>query len=394
MSPEKPRTTPSEGPSELNSLLNIGETQGYLTPENILSVLPDAGEDIDRLETLLDRLEDAGISIQEETISEEESDDLVAKEPDKETITLLLQSANNIGIYLQEISQTPLLTHEEEISLAKRMRAGKRARKELAFGVRSEIHRLQLQSKIEDATSAQHHLIKANTRLVIPIAKKHTNRGVSFLDLIQEGNLGLIRATFKYDYTRGFRFSTYATWWIRQSITLALADQSRTIRVPVHASETLSRVRKLSYLLSQQLGREPTLEELAQVSDINQIKLKMLLKADIPPVSLNTPYSEAEEDGSELAEVIGDHDSLTPEDQTAYNLLRQDIQELLHNLPVREAQVLCLRYGLQGNIIHTLEETGKKLGFTRERARQLEAQALQRVRSSKYHQKLEGHLHS
>ena len=252
------------------------------------------------------------------------------------------------------------------------------ARVELAGGKVSSPRRIELRKLIEDGWSAREHLITANSRLVISIAKKHMGRGVPFLDLIQEGNIGLIRATKKFDYQRGFKFSTYATWWIRQAVTRANSDQGRTIRVPVHMGDLINKLFRLQYKLTQSLGREPTVEELAEALEVSPQKVEHIIHVSRWPLSLETP-TNAEED-SVLGDFIEDDEFAPPDETATYNLLREHLREVLNGLPLRERRILQLRYGLFDGQAYTLEQVGRKMGVTRERVRQIEAQALNRLR--------------
>ncbi|MEK7326294.1 MAG: RNA polymerase sigma factor RpoD, partial [Chloroflexota bacterium] len=243
---------------------------------------------------------------------------------------------------------------------------------------------------IEDGKTAREHLIKANTRLVVSIAKKYMNRGVPFLDLIQEGNLGLMKAVEKFDYRRGFRFSTYATWWIRQTITRAIADQGRTIRVPVHMSDRIRRLYKVARELEQSLGRKPTPEEIAHELDVEPRKVQWMLKVSWQPLSLEQPVGEDEDD--ELGSFVEDDNALSPVQSAQQNLLRETVEEVLGTLPPREARILRLRFGLQNGRAYTLEEVGQKFGLTRERIRQIEGRALRRLRHPRRSRQLRDYL--
>jgi RNA polymerase primary sigma factor len=283
-----------------------------------------------------------------------------------------------IGLYLKEVGRVPLLTAEEEVDLSQRIELGRMAREELARGGASPHRRLELRRLIEDGWLAREHLITANSRLVISVAKKYMGRGVPFLDLIQEGNIGLIRAAKKFDYRRGHKFSTYATWWIRQAVTRAIADQGRTIRVPVHMGDQINKLLRVQHQITQRLGREPSLDELAEALDVHPKKVENMIQVARRPLSLETPTDD--EDDSVLADFIEDHDAAAPDDSATFNLLRQHLGEVLYNLPPREVRILQLRYGLLDGQSYTLEEVGRKMGVTRERVRQIEAQALSRLR--------------
>jgi RNA polymerase primary sigma factor len=283
-------------------------------------------------------------------------------------------------MYLKDMSRVPLLTEKEELELAIRIDQGQLAREEKIklSGHQNAARRSKLDAIIEDGLHARDHLIKANTRLVVSIARRYIGRGVALLDLIQEGNLGLMKAVEKFEYQRGFRFSTYATWWIRQSIVRAIADQGRTIRVPVHMVDRLRQVYKASQDMEQQLGRPPTAEELGIQMDLDSEKIRWMLQVSQPPLSLETPVGEEEE--GELGMYVEDVAAPSPAQTTYENMLRERVDEVLATLTPREARVLRLRFGLGQDRTYTLEEVGQKFGLTRERIRQIEGKALRRLR--------------
>jgi RNA polymerase primary sigma factor len=289
------------------------------------------------------------------------------------------------------------LTAKEEVLLAKRMEAAvfASARLEDAAAMRADeltwSEEQNLRAIVFDGEKAQEHLIRANARLVISVAKKYIGRGVPFLDLIQEGNIGLIRATNKFEYQRGHKFSTYATWWIRQAVSRAVADQGRTIRVPVHMGDQLNRMRRVQLQLLQELGREPKIDELAQGMETTPDKVENLLEISRRPVSLETPIDD--EGDSTFGDFVEDINSPAPSDEVATHLLHVQLQQALDKLPPREAQILRLRYGLADGRVYTLEEVGQTIGVTRERVRQLEAQALNRLRQSSAHVILKDYLY-
>lgn len=297
-----------------------------------------------------------------------------------------------VGLYLKEMSSVPLLTNEEEIELAKRIDCGRESIRKLRSlngnATRRQIR--SLEAKIQDGTEARENLIKANTRLVVSIAKKYIGCGIPFLDLIQEGNLGLMKAVEKYDYLRGFRFSTYATWWIRQTITRAIAEQSRTIRVPVHMVDRIRQMHKAAYDLEQRLGRPPTLEELANEVGVEVERIEWMMKVARTPLSLETPVGEGE--NTELGAFIEDERSPTPNQLVYQNMLREKINEVLETLSPREARILKLRFGLENGRCYTLEEIGQKFGLTRERIRQIEGKALRRLRHPRRSRRLQEYL--
>jgi len=313
-------------------------------------------------------------------------------ETDDDEFTLdpsVLASNDTVGLYLREMARVPLLNNEEEIGLAVRIEAGNDAEAQLR---RSPTHErmAEWQFLVQDGDAARDHLIKANTRLVVSIAKKYMNRGVPFLDLIQEGNLGLMKAVEKFDYKRGFRFSTYATWCIRQTITRAIADQGRTIRVPVHMSDRIRRLYRTARDLEQQLGRKPTVEEIALALDADPRKVQWMLKVSWQPLSLEQPIGEDED--SELGSFIENDQAPTPAQAAYHNLLEQKIEEILGTLSEREATILRLRFGLADGRSYTLEEVGQAFGLTRERIRQIEDRALRRLRHPRRSRHLRDYL--
>ncbi|PIU99308.1 RNA polymerase sigma factor RpoD [Candidatus Wolfebacteria bacterium CG03_land_8_20_14_0_80_36_15] len=339
----------------IKELIYKGKPRGFVTDNEIFHFFPNIETDIEFLEVLYDRLEEANIKVIETSqlihVPEE------AEKISKEEITELPDA---VQVYLKEIGKTPLLTASEEKELAKRAEKGDE--------------------------EARQHLIKANLRLVVSIAKRYARRSpqLSILDLIQEGNIGLARAVSKFDYRKGFKFSTYATWWIRQAVTRALADQSRTIRIPVHMVEIISQYTQTKRRLSQELGREPSPEEIAIEMGVDIDKIHNIQKISQQVLSLESPVGEEDED-STLQEFIKDEKSLTPVQLTDRTLLREKIKEVLVDLPEREQEILKMRFGLTDAITHTLEEVGKKFNVTRERIRQIEAKALEKIRA---HQKV------
>ncbi len=397
-------------------LLDRAEEQGFLTTEDILEVLPDMDEDgLDPTDDILIALVAAGVKIYEDKddvpsvsrraligeIEEEDEDESnafdyrqLADLPEEESSFDLsgIASDDTVGLYLKEMAQVPLLTTGEEIDLARRLEQGLIAAEQLAAanGNLSQGELQGLASLVEDGRLAREHLIKANTRLVVSIAKKYIGRGVPFLDLIQEGNLGLMKAVEKFDYQRGYRFSTYATWWIRQTITRAIADQGRTIRVPVHMSDRIRRLYKAARQLEQTNGRKPTPEEIADVLELEPRKVQWMLRVSWQPLSLEHPVGEEED--SELGSFIEDDTTPTPTQSVQDNLLREKVEELLATLTPREARILRLRFGLQNGRSYTLEEVGQKFGLTRERIRQIEGKALRRLRHPRRSRQLRDYL--
>ncbi len=301
-----------------------------------------------------------------------------------------VEADDTIGLYLKEIGRVDLLTAEEEVSLAKRMEKGVTAAQVLKQNGVDLKRRAELEIMVEDGWAAREHLISANSRLVISVAKKYIGRGVPFLDLIQEGNIGLIRAAKKFDYHRGHKFSTYATWWIRQAVTRAIADQGRTIRVPVHMGDQINKLIRTSHRLTQELGREPTVQELADALEVPLRKAEQMIKVARRPLSLEMPTDD--EADSVLGDFIEDVESPEPVEMVTSGMLRDQLNDILSSLPPREVRILQMRYGLVDGETYTLEEVGKKLGVTRERVRQIEAQALSRLRHPTHSRRLRDYL--
>lgn len=380
-------------------LIDLGRQKTYVTIDDILHFFPEAEQDVEQLEEAFAALLSAGIPFMEDTSTGEPSEDELAAvevapiepEPDLNLDYLAnIDTDDTIGLYLKEVSRVPLLTAEEEVELAQRIERGRIAREELARGNVSPRRRAELRKLIEDGWAAREHLITANSRLVISVAKKYMGRGVPFLDLIQEGNIGLIRATKKFDYRRGHKFSTYATWWIRQAVTRAIADQGRTIRVPVHMGDQINKLLRVQHQLTQRLGREPTVEEVAEALEVPPKKVENMIQVARRPLSLETPTDDEED--SVLGDFIEDDEAPPPDDTATYNLLREHLGEVLNGLPPREVRILQLRYGLLDGQAYTLEEVGRKMGVTRERVRQIEAQALSRLRQPSVRRKLRDYL--
>lgn len=383
-------------------LIDFGRQKSYVTIDDILHFFPDAEQDVEQLEEAFAALMSAGIPyLEDESLLPEPSEDDLSldeegEEGEEARSELVLDDLQNIdtddtiGLYLKEVSRVPLLTAEEEVELAQRIERGRLAREELAKGNVGNRRRFELRKLIEDGWSAREHLITANSRLVISVAKKYMGRGVPFLDLIQEGNIGLIRATKKFDYRRGHKFSTYATWWIRQAVTRAIADQGRTIRVPVHMGDQINKLLRIQHQLTQRLGREPSVDELALSLDVPPKKVENMIQVARRPLSLETPTDDEED--SVLGDFIEDDEAPPPDDTATYNLLREHLEEVLNSLPPREVRILQLRYGLLDGQAYTLEEVGRKMGVTRERVRQIEAQALSRLRHPTIRRKLRDYL--
>ncbi len=384
-------------------LVDLGRQKGFVTIDDILTFFPDAEQDVDQLEEAFAALISAGIPYVDEAAEgggptdEDLVEDDEAEEDDSgsdldvdDNYLANIDTDDTIGLYLKEVGRVPLLTAEEEVELAQRIEAGRLAREELAKGNVSPRRRQELQRLIEDGWAAREHLITANSRLVISVAKKYMGRGVPFLDLIQEGNIGLIRAAKKFDYRRGHKFSTYATWWIRQAVTRAIADQGRTIRVPVHMGDQINKLLRVQHQLTQRLGRDPSVEELAEALDVTPQKVENMIQVARRPLSLETPTDDEED--SVLGDFIQDEEVPAPDETATYNLLREHLDSVLNGLPPREVRILQLRYGLLDGQAYTLEEVGRKMGVTRERVRQIEAQALSRLRHPAIRRKLREYL--
>lgn len=406
-------------------LIEKAQSTGSISYDDILAVLPNAERNVALLDDLMDELLEAGIDVlpgkdndsrnmKEGSDDFEDDDELFASDADEDSDDdededdwLLLDrdlvndvgyqqaidTDDVVGLYLKEAGRVPLLTAEQEVELAMRMEAGVLAQQEIdKHGDSLPMDDMYtLREAVFDGMAAQEHLIRANARLVISVAKKYIGRGVPFLDLIQEGNIGLIRATNKFEYQRGHKFSTYATWWIRQAVSRAVADQGRTIRVPVHMGDQLNRMRRIQLQLTQELGREPSIDELAVGMETTPDKIEDLMEISRRPVSLETPIDE---DGdSTFGDFVEDANSPAPAEEVATHLLHEQLGEALNRLPPREAQILRLRYGLEDGRVYTLEEVGQTIGVTRERVRQLEAQALNRLRQSSAHVILRDYLY-
>ena len=343
-----------EKEEQLTELIKRGQDKGFVTDIEILDYFPNIETDTDFLERIYDELERNSVQVIEvESLLSIPSEEISEKEL-REATNIKGALPDNVQMYLREIGKTPLLTKQEERDLAKRI--------------------------LKNDEAARQQLIKANLRLVVSIAKRYVNRSpLSISDLIQEGNIGLFKAVEKFDYTKGFKFSTYATWWIRQAITRALADQSRTIRIPVHMVETISKFTQAKRKLAQQLGREPMVEEIALEMDLSADKVRNIQKISQEVVSLESPIGD-DDDKSTLADFIQDEKSLTPIQMTSQQLLKDQIKEIIQDLTEREKKILEMRFGLEDGVTHTLEEVGKVFNVTRERIRQIEAKALEKIR--------------
>ena len=372
-------------------LIEKGRDIGHVTLDDILKVLPDAEQNIEQLDDLFEALLSAGVTYLDEAPENgAQVEELTEEQPAEARSLAQIDIDDNVDLYFSEVGDLPLLTAEQEVDLAKRIERGRKVREQLARGVASQKNQAQLQHMVEDGWAAREHLVLANSRLVISVAKKYIGRGVPFLDLIQEGNIGLIRAMKKFDYRRGYKFSTYATWWIRQAITRAIADQGRTIRVPVHMGDRINRLHRETNRLTQLMGRKPSVEELAEAMEVPPKKVEEMIQAAWRPVSLSTPTDS--EDDSVLGDFVEDQESPAPPEIATQTLLREHLHDVLGTLPARESRILQLRYGLLDGTSYTLEEVGRKMGVTRERVRQIEAQAFRRLRQSSVSGKLADYL--
>ncbi|MDQ2654479.1 MAG: RNA polymerase sigma factor RpoD [Chloroflexota bacterium] len=379
----------------VTSLIDKGRDQGYLLSDEVVAAFPNAEEQLDILEDFYSSLVAEGIEVLDQVPAKQlpRARELPAERQAAERAAYEdAQSGigDSVRLYLQEIGETDLLTMQEEVWLAKRMERGKLAEETLQLGIYTAEDRTGLEADKLDGEMARAHLIRANLRLVVSVAKKYVGRGLSFLDLIQEGNIGLMKATDKFDYKRGYKFSTYATWWIRQAITRAISDQSRTIRLPVHVGETINRVKKTGHRLQQILEREPTQEEIARAMDVSDDKVRQVLDVSRHPVSLEAPVGQ---DGDAfLGDFIEDSSMPHPLEMAAQELLKSQIGDALSKLTERERKIIVLRFGLDDGRFRTLEEVGREFGITRERIRQIEAKALRKLRHPSYSRKLRGYL--
>ena len=392
-------TQPEKKENKLNELYEQGKAKGTMTYDEIITKLSTTDIDPDQFDTVLETLEAMGVEVIRDANSAEGPQTPEAA-PEIDDIDLSMPEGISIDdpvrMYLKEIGKVPLLSADEEINIAMRMEKGDEAKQMLESGVNADGKPLtdeekkQCQAAIDDGTQAKRLLAEANLRLVVSIAKRYVGRGMLFLDLIQEGNLGLIKAVEKFDYRKGYKFSTYATWWIRQAITRAIADQARTIRIPVHMVETINKLIRVSRQLLQEYGREPTPEEIAKVMNISENKVREIIKIAQEPVSLETPIGEEED--SHLGDFIPDDDAPAPAEAASFTLMKEQLLDVLDTLTPREEKVLRLRFGLDDGHQRTLEEVGKEFKVTRERIRQIEAKALRKLRHPSRSKKLRDYL--
>jgi RNA polymerase primary sigma factor len=386
----QPTALPREAQvDEVKDLIVRGKQAGFISADDVGAALVAAELPPESMDAVLRLISDEGIEIVDAT-DDDEADDASSRAVEDDG-AIRSASSDPVRMYLKEIGRVPLLTAEEEVDLAKRVEAGLFASEKLTTqtSIPAALRR-DLELIERDGQFAKKKLIEANLRLVVSIAKRYVGRGMLFLDLIQEGNLGLIRAVEKFDYTKGYKFSTYATWWIRQAITRAIADQARTIRIPVHMVETINKLVRVQRQLLQDLGREPTPDEIGKEMELPPERVREILKLSQEPVSLETPIGEEED--SNLGDFIEDSDAIVPIDAASFILLQEQLDSILHTLSDREKKVIQLRFGLTDGHPRTLEEVGKEFGVTRERIRQIESKTLSKLRHPSRSQKLRDYL--
>ena len=373
----------------LRLLIDYGQRKGQLTHTEVLDLLPDVEFDQPLVQQVIGAITDAGIAYTEQ-LADQREEEFPGEDATIDELAVLASEVSEINLtgvdvddvlrmYLREATGVPLLTASEEVTLARLIEQCHMAQEELATNQVSPERRERLEHIISEGRTARDKLIRANVRLVISVAKKYSGRGLPISDLIQEGNIGLMRAIRNFDYHRGFKFSTYATWWIRQAITRALSDTSRTIRLPAYLSDQIGRMRRMQNQLQQTLGRPPTIDELAEEMGLAASKIEQMLQSVRQPLSLESPVGE--EDDSELGEVIEDESAPDPEEAVSQVMMNEEMRRMLTTLPPREQEVLNLRFGMAGEEPMTLNEVGQRMGITRERARQLETQAIERLRN-------------
>jgi RNA polymerase primary sigma factor len=376
---------------EVRELVAKGKERGFLTNEEVIEALAPVDVSAEQMDNILQHLQDENIEVVE-MVDELDAEEFAreARSARDEELALKAPTNDPVRMYLKEIGKVPLLTAEQEVILAKAIEEGEAATAELGKTPARTARIRELQRVERGGQLAKKKLIEANLRLVVSIARRYVGRGMLLLDLIQEGNLGLIRAVEKFDYTKGFKFSTYATWWIRQAITRAIADQARTIRIPVHMVETINKLIRIQRQLLQDLGREPTPEEIGREMEFSPEKVREILKVSQEPVSLETPIGEEED--SHLGDFIEDSDAVVPVDAASFILLQEQLDSVLHTLSEREKKVIQLRFGLTDGHPRTLEEVGREFGVTRERIRQIESKTLSKLRHPSRSQKLRDYL--
>ena len=377
----------------LKELLEKGKHTGKVTTKELYDAMEESNFDVEKVDQLYVLLERENVEVMEE--ADDEGFTLTESNADQFESALSAEGVaidDPVKVYLKEIGRVPLLTPEEEVNLALTIKAGSEAKEKYDADpdALSEEEKAACLKAIKKGVAARKRLSEANLRLVVSIAKRYVGRGMQFLDLIQEGNLGLIKAVEKFDHTKGFKFSTYATWWIRQAITRAIADQARTIRIPVHMVETINKVKKVSSQLLHEQGKEPTAEEIAERLEMSVDKVREIMRVAQEPVSLETPIGEEED--SHLGDFIPDDEAPVPAEVASHTLLREQLSEVLDTLTEREEKVLRLRFGLVDGRPRTLEEVGKEFNVTRERIRQIEAKALRKLRHPSRSKKLKAFL--
>ncbi|HWH29107.1 MAG TPA: RNA polymerase sigma factor [Mycobacteriales bacterium] len=391
--PGVPVVSSLSGVAEIRALLAHGRDAGFLTSDEVTAAMVAADLPAEELGAVLQVCAEAGVEVLEAVDDSEgaEEREQALRREEEELAARTSSTSDPVRMYLKEIGRVPLLTAEQEVDLSQRIEAGLFAAEKLEHepDLPADL-RADLAFLAEDGARAKRQLVEANLRLVVSIAKRYVGRGMLFLDLIQEGNLGLIRAVEKFDYTKGYKFSTYATWWIRQAITRAIADQARTIRIPVHMVETINKLLRISRQLMQELGREPTPEEIGREMDLPPEKVLEIQKISQEPVSLDTPIGE--EDDSHLGDFIEDGDAVVPLDAASFLLLQEQLENVLHSLSERETKVIQMRFGLLDGRPRTLEEVGQEFGVTRERIRQIESKTLSKLRHPSRSQKLRDYL--
>jgi RNA polymerase primary sigma factor len=390
------------GEEALERLVKLGRKKGFVSIDDVLQMVPGEQRHSEQLEEIFEALLNVGIPLVEddETDAPDASEEREGADEVGEDAVVYYNSDDPLAeaetgdlvrLYFNEAASVPLLTGSEEVTIAKQMERGNTAREKLATKNLSASKRTQLMQEVQEGWDARQHLIVANSRLVISIAKKNMNRGLPLIDLIQEGNIGLMRAAKKFDYRRGFKFSTYATWWIRQAITRAISNKSRTIRIPAHMGDKIAKMMRTKNVLKQELKREPTTVEIADSLDTSPQEIELITKAAFQPHSLETPIGSEED--SVLGELIEDETSPSPEETTAQTLLEEDLSRTIdETLPLREARILRLRFGLDDGKVHSLSDVGRKLGVTRERVRQIEAQALRKLRDPRVRHRLKDYV--
>jgi RNA polymerase primary sigma factor len=401
------KTMTAESTTEVERIVRTAQAEGTITAADLAEQLGPLDLNPDDTDEVYQRLVTSGVEIvEDESIREEEEEEeeepaepVVDEDEERVRARREIDQAHRaptndpVRMYLKEIGKVALLTAQEEVDLAKRIEAGEDATQKLGSPDSDKLTPPQIDEcrwLERDGQRAKRHLVEANLRLVVSIAKRYVGRGMAFLDLIQEGNLGLIRAVEKFDHTKGFKFSTYATWWIRQAITRAIADQARTIRIPVHMVETINKLVRIQRQLLQDLGREPTAQEIADQMELAPEKVREIQKISQEPVSLHTPVGEEED--SHLGDFIEDAEAVVPLERASFRLLQEQLESVLHTLSEREKEVIRLRFGLVDGQPRTLEEVGKKFGVTRERIRQIESKTLSKLRHPSRSQKLRDYL--